>query len=203
MKNRPLTAAVAAGMALLAGAILLTSSLFRFSCSRPSFSSLTSLSHPDLMTATVNYATTRVVPQQSRAEISESLAVLRKRAPCNFLVFGLGHDSLMWHALNAGGTTVFLEEDRTWYNTVLKESSFLTAYHVEYRTHLSEADDLINGWKEEEMCAPENAYLKGNRRCRLALESLPNAIYEKEWDVIMIDAPKGYYYFDFFSLFFS
>jgi uncharacterized protein (TIGR01627 family) len=194
MKNRPLTAAVAAVIALLAGAILLTSSLFRFSCSRPSFSTFASLSHPDLMTATVHYATSKVVPQQSPAEIAESLTVLRKRAPCNFLVFGLGHDSMMWYALNAGGVTVFLEEDPSWYKTVLKKTPFLKAYHIEYRTHLSEADDLLLGWKQEEMCAPENAYLKGNRRCRLALENLPNVVYEKEWDVIMIDAPKGYYF---------
>ncbi|KAF3334506.1 glucuronoxylan 4-O-methyltransferase 1 [Carex littledalei] len=183
MKNRPFTAAsVVAAAALIAGAILLTSSFFRVSCSRPSFSSLTSLSHPDLMTATVRYATSRVVPQQSLAEISESLAVLRKRAPCNFLIFGLGHDSLMWYALNAGGTTVFLEEDPSWYKTVLKGSPFLTAYHVEYRTHLSEADELLQGWKQEKMCAPENAYLKGNQRCRLALDNLPDVVYEKEWD---------------------
>ncbi|XP_078160895.1 arabinogalactan O-methyltransferase 2-like [Carex rostrata] len=194
MKSRPFTAvSVVAAAALIAGAILLTSSFFRISCSRPSFSSRTSLSHPDLMTATVRYATSRVVPQQSLAEISESLAVLRKRAPCNFLIFGLGHDSLMWYALNAGGTTVFLEEDPSWYKTVLKGSPFLTAYHVDYRTHLSEADELLKGWKQEKMCAPENAYLKGNQRCRLALDNLPDVVYEKEWDVIMIDAPKGYY----------
>lgn len=101
----------------------------------------------------------------------------------------------MWYALNAGGTTVFLEEDPSWYKTVLKGSPFLTAYHVDYRTHLSEADELLKGWKQEKMCAPENAYLKGNQRCRLALDNLPDVVYEKEWDVIMIDAPKGYFLF--------
>jgi hypothetical protein len=31
------------------------------------------------------------------------------------LVFGLGHDSPLWHALNPSGVTVFLEEDPEWY----------------------------------------------------------------------------------------
>ncbi|KAJ3701456.1 hypothetical protein LUZ61_005161 [Rhynchospora tenuis] len=188
----PITATATVAAALVAGAFLLMSSFFRFSCSRPFFTQ-TSFSHPDLMAATVHYATSTVVPQQSRGEISESLSVLRKRAPCKFLVFGLGRDSLMWYALNAGGTTVFLEEDPNWYKTVLKESPFLTAHHVKYRTHMSEADDLLREWKKEKMCAPENAYLKGNQRCKLALENLPNVVYENEWDVIMIDAPKGYF----------
>ena len=57
------------------------------------------------------YATTPTTPQQSHAEIALSLAVLRRRAPLRLLVFGLGHDSPLWHALNPGGVTVFLEED--------------------------------------------------------------------------------------------
>ncbi|KAJ4752143.1 glucuronoxylan 4-O-methyltransferase-like protein (DUF579) [Rhynchospora pubera] len=190
--NRPSVATATIAAAVFAGSILLVSSFFRFSCTQPSFSSQT-FSHTDVMTALVHYVTSKEVPQQSHEEISESFSVLLKRAPCNFLVFGLRRDSLMWHTLNTGGTTVFLEEDSKWYKTVLKESPFLKAHHVEYRTKLSQADDLIQGWKLEKPCAPENAYLRGNQRCRLALDNLPNVVYENEWDVIMIDAPKGYF----------
>ncbi|CAN1191422.1 Probable methyltransferase At1g27930 [Linum perenne] len=33
----------------------------------------------------------------------------------------------------------------------------------------------------------------GNYKCPLALTGLPEEVYEKEWDVIMIDAPRGWF----------
>ncbi|RVW60031.1 Glucuronoxylan 4-O-methyltransferase 2 [Vitis vinifera] len=50
---------------------------------------------PSLAQALVHYATLNVTPQQTFNEISVTSRVLQKKAPCNFLVFGLGHDSLM------------------------------------------------------------------------------------------------------------
>ncbi|KHN44443.1 hypothetical protein glysoja_014484 [Glycine soja] len=67
---------------------------------------------PIQLRAIMHYATSRVVPQQSVSEIKISLDVIKSLGrPINFLVTGLGHDSLMWASFNPGGTTVFLEED--------------------------------------------------------------------------------------------
>ncbi|KAK7818581.1 putative methyltransferase [Quercus suber] len=66
---------------------------------------------PTQFLAILHYATSRVVPQQTLSEIKISFNILQILAPCNFLVFGLGHDSLMWASLNPRGTTLFLEED--------------------------------------------------------------------------------------------
>ncbi|GMY13075.1 probable methyltransferase At1g27930 [Fagus crenata] len=147
---------------------------------------------PTQLMAILHYATSRVVPQQSFAEITISYNVLRSLAPCNFLVFGLGHDSLMWASLNPRGTTLFLEEDPKWVQTVLKRAPLLRASTVRYRTRLSEADNLLSTYESEPDCSPSNARLK-DTRCRLALTELPSEVYEKEWDLIMIDAPRGYY----------
>ncbi|XP_008801843.2 probable methyltransferase At1g27930 [Phoenix dactylifera] len=198
--EKPLVVAAAAA-ALVVGALLVSSfiragdrALLCSSIFSSSSSSFSSSSSSELAEALLHYATTNVVPQQSRAEMRISFDVLRRRAPCNFLVFGLGHDSLMWSAFNAGGTTVFLEEDPKWFQSVTKASPALRAHNVRYRTQLIEADDLIKSYRSEPSCLPPAAApLKNNHRCRLALADLPAEIFDREWDLIMIDAPKGYY----------
>ncbi|OVA09543.1 putative polysaccharide biosynthesis protein [Macleaya cordata] len=186
---------VVVGLAgLIAGSVLITSfngttynSLLctsRVADSNPTSTQLLAILH---------YATSRVVPQQSISEIRVSFDVLQSLSPCNFLVFGLGHDSLMWSSFNPRGTTLFLEEDPKWVQTVLKDAPNLHAHTVKYRTHLSEADDLIKSYKSEPNCLPDKAFLNGNTQCKLALTGLPDEVYDKEWDLIMIDAPRGYF----------
>ncbi|XP_068667158.1 arabinogalactan O-methyltransferase 1-like [Aristolochia californica] len=148
---------------------------------------------PIQLQAILHYATSKVVPQQSLAEIRVSFNVLQRVAPCNFLVFGLGHDSLMWTSFNPGGTTLFLEEDPKWVQSVLKTAPMLNARTVPYRTQLSEADELLKSYKQEAACLPPRIRLQGNDACRLALSNLPEQVYEREWDLIMIDAPRGYF----------
>lgn len=145
------------------------------------------------LNAILHYATSRVVPQQSLGEIRVSFDVLQSLSPCNFLVFGLGHDSLMWASFNPGGTTLFLEEDPKWVQTVLKDAPTLHARTVHYRTKLSEADSLMASYRSEPDCSPSKSFIRGNDRCNLALTGLPEEVYDTEWDLIMIDAPRGYF----------
>ncbi|CAM0958223.1 unnamed protein product [Alopecurus aequalis] len=151
-----------------------------------------------LADAAAYYATTRAVPQQSRAEIALTLDVLRRRAPARLLVFGLGHDSPLWHALNPGGATVFLEEDPEWYRVVRSQSPHLRAHLVRYRTRLDHADLLLGSYKQFPSCVPgagdgAEPAVRANAACPLALHNLPPEVYENEWDVLMVDAPKGYF----------
>lgn len=149
---------------------------------------------PIQLRAILHYATSRVVPQQTLDEITLSFDVLRSISPCNFLVFGLGHDSLMWASFNSRGTTLFLEEDRKWVQTILRSAPDLNAHTVNYRTKLSESNALLSSYKSQPDCfPPDNAYLRGNEKCRLALSGLPSEVYDKEWDMIMIDAPRGWF----------
>ncbi|KNA16416.1 hypothetical protein SOVF_089320 [Spinacia oleracea] len=157
-----------------------------------SLSSSSSAATPIQLKAILHYATSRVVPQQSLGEVTESYNVLLSLGSCNFLIFGLGHDSLMWAALNPNGTTLFLEESPEWVTAVLKTAPFLNAVTVPYRTKLENADKLLETYKDEPDCRPERAFLRGNKHCKLALENLPEVVYDREWDVIMIDAPRGY-----------
>ncbi|PON74520.1 IRX15/IRX15L/IGXM [Parasponia andersonii] len=145
---------------------------------------------PSLANALVHYATTNVTPQQTLKEISVSMRVLEKKSPCNFLVFGLGHDSLMWTALNHGGRTVFLEEDKAWIEQIRRRLPGLESYHVEYDTKVHQADELMR------IGTAEDCQVVGDprvSRCQLALKNLPSDVYNTEWDLIMVDAPTGYF----------
>ncbi|XP_076882111.1 arabinogalactan O-methyltransferase 1-like [Bidens hawaiensis] len=183
-------------IALLAGGLLFLtvthSDTSRFFCTQPD-STFHPIPDPIQLKSILHYATSRIVPQQSFSEITVSFDVLKAIGPCNFLVFGLGHDSLMWAAFNSYGKTLFLEEDPTWVQTVLKDAPELRAEVVKYRTKLSEADELMKAYKSEPECGPAKGYIKGNDKCRLALTSLPDEVYETEWDMIMVDAPRGYF----------
>ncbi|KAL7148853.1 hypothetical protein ABFS83_05G001500 [Erythranthe nasuta] len=151
---------------------------------------------PQLLEAIVHYATLRTVPQQSIGEITVTFDVLKSvGGPCNFLVFGLGHDSLMWNALNPGGTTLFLEEDPKWFSAVLKGDAAhaLHAETVPYRTQLSQADELLLHYRNEPDCSATRSFIRGNTKCRLALNMLSDKVYDREWDLIMIDAPRGFF----------
>ncbi|GAB2283812.1 hypothetical protein Dimus_018299 [Dionaea muscipula] len=170
-----------------------TSSFF---CSSARNDPTTTSTTPIQFHAILHYATTRDIPQQSRAEIRVTFDVLRSLyggRGCNFLVFGLGHDSLMWSAFNPNGLTMFLEEDPHWVQAVLTRAPSLRVHAVNYESHLYDAKNLMAHYKVEPSCLPPYLHLRGNTKCRLILSELPDEVYSKEWDLIMIDGPKGYF----------
>lgn len=68
----------------------------------------------------------------------------------------------------------------------------LEAHHVNYSTMLSQADDLLAYTRSnKEICSPQQDLLLSD--CKLAIKTLPPHVYGIEWDVIMIDAPRGYF----------
>lgn len=144
---------------------------------------------PSLSDTILHYATSNTTPQQTLPEVSVTARVLTRKSPCNFLVFGLGHDSLMWAALNHGGRTVFIEEDQSWIDTVISKFPSLEAHHATYNTKVTEADELLVYGKSPECTVVGDVKYS---TCRLALKELPEVFYEVEWDLIMVDAPTGW-----------
>ncbi|KAK4352819.1 hypothetical protein RND71_028337 [Anisodus tanguticus] len=146
---------------------------------------------PSLANALVHYATSNVTPQQTSKEISVSLRVLEKKSPCNFLVFGLGHDSLMWTALNHGGRTVFLEEDKSWIEQIQSQLPSLESHHVIYHTRITQANELMEIGMSNEDC--KKVTDPRISKCQLALKGLAQEVLETDWDMIMVDAPTGWH----------
>ncbi|KAL6514715.1 Glucuronoxylan 4-O-methyltransferase 1 [Orobanche gracilis] len=143
-----------------------------------------------LAQALIHYSTSTITPQQTLKEISVTSRILERKSPCNFLIFGLGHDSLMWHSLNHGGRTVFLEEDKAWIEQIRRRFPILESFHVTYESKVNQANDLLQVGKGPECITISNPHYS---MCQLALKGLPSEVYDTQWDLIMVDAPTGYY----------
>ncbi|KAL2320302.1 hypothetical protein Fmac_029271 [Flemingia macrophylla] len=152
---------------------------------------------PITLVTILHYATATALPQQTKGEIRRSFDVLQSLAPCKFLVFGLGHDSLMWESFNPRGNTLFLEEDPKWTLSAFQRFPILRASTVRYPTRLSEAKVLLSSYKKD--CVSASIVMVGHplkssdRQCKLALTNMPDEVYENDWDVVMIDGPRGYF----------
>ncbi|KAL6603196.1 hypothetical protein ACP70R_043557 [Stipagrostis hirtigluma subsp. patula] len=131
-------------------------------------------------------------PSMPGADVRAIAAVLKRRAPCNLLVFGLGGETPLWRALNHGGRTVFLDENQYYVSHLEGRHPGLEAYDVAYTTTVREFPDLLDAARAARAaeCRPVQNLLFSD--CRLAINDLPNQLYDVSWDVILVDGPRGY-----------
>lgn len=108
----------------------------------------------------------------SKTQYLAIIDIVKKKTPCNFLVFGLGNDSYLWDKMNTGGKTVFIEDNEEW----IKKFKNLSILTYKYDTEIKNWKELIN---QEE---------------KLLMNDLPENILSTNWDLIIVDGPVGHPY---------
>lgn len=115
------------------------------------------------------------------------------KSPCNLLIFGFQPQFLILSSMNEAGSTVFLDNnhDRTTKRKVTTTNYNNTQMHnFSYNVPTKEAYKLLKQSRNDPLCAPDPRYLQTSK-CNLALKNLPAIVYEKNWDVILVDGPSG------------
>lgn len=119
--------------------------------------------------------------------------LVKQRRPCNLLIFGLEPQYLSLSSINAGGTTIILEDDPnkfTNYRTEIASPGSTQIYKVQYNVPAKEAYKLLKHARRSSTCAPGAALLRLSK-CQLALTGLPREVYKTKWDLVVVDGPSG------------
>lgn len=113
--------------------------------------------------------------QMSLGQVHAIISGIAMAGPgCKLLVFGCGNDSDLWFHANAGGKTVFLENNAGWLEQTKAKFPHLDIRLIDYGKRTG-AESLPIDEK------------------KLASFDLPEVLREETWDVIIIiDLPMGY-----------
>ncbi|EEF51781.1 glucuronoxylan 4-O-methyltransferase 1 [Ricinus communis] len=117
--------------------------------------------------------------------------VIKHKAPCNLLIFGLSAQFLKLSSINSGGTTIFLEDDPDRISSIRAKSNSTLIYKFDYHVPAKKAYNLLKHARESQDCAPSSGRLQ-NSTCKLALTNLPGEVYQQKWDVVVVDGPSGH-----------
>ncbi|XWS60263.1 hypothetical protein CRYUN_Cryun07bG0021400 [Craigia yunnanensis] len=115
--------------------------------------------------------------------------LITRKAPCNLLVFGLQSQYLNLSSINAGGITLFLEDD-PYKISVKADYNGTRIYKVNYQIPAKKAYKLLKHARGNPSCAPSTSLLQQST-CKLALRNLPQEVYQLRWDVVVVDGPIG------------
>ncbi|KAI4365977.1 hypothetical protein MLD38_021909 [Melastoma candidum] len=116
--------------------------------------------------------------------------LVKQKAPCNLLIFGLNDQYLTLSSLNEGGMTMVLEDDPNKLRSKFASSNTTRIFKVQHAVPSKRAYHLLRHARQDRSCLPGSSELKSSK-CILALRDFPRDVYRVRWDVIVVDGPQG------------
>jgi len=110
--------------------------------------------------------------QLSPAQLKAISIIVKEKSSCKLLIFGVGNDSIFLSRINRGGVTVFIENNRDWYQSITNVSNGLTVFLINYNTKRSDWKTLLHSPSLLDM-------------------TLPDDVKNEKWDIILVDGPDG------------
>ncbi|WCJ36263.1 hypothetical protein M5689_017475 [Euphorbia peplus] len=150
---------------------------------------------PECMNVSSHLHSSSVTQSQStsltKKEFKLLSDVIKLKAPCNLLIFGMEPKYLKLSSINSGGINVFLEDNTEKITKIEAKSNNTKIYKVNYQAPAKEAYELLKHARKDPSCAPSSRRLQ-NSTCKLALTDLPEEVYWLKWDVVVVDGPSGH-----------
>ncbi|CAJ2664199.1 unnamed protein product [Trifolium pratense] len=155
-----------------------------FSTSTSSFSSYNKVSSHKHESSNIT-----TILKEKEFKVLKNLISLK--SPCNILIFGFQPQFLILSSMNEGGDIVFLVDNHDKpTNMVTTNSNNTQVHNFNYNVPTKEAYKLLKHARNNHEYGPNPIYLQTSK-CKLALKNLPAIVYEKNWDVIVVDGPNG------------
>ncbi|XP_047325190.1 glucuronoxylan 4-O-methyltransferase 1 [Impatiens glandulifera] len=161
--------------------ILSIISVFRFL----KISVVTTTSHPPPSSTTLkdNPSENSILTNKELNLLSN---LISNKSPCNLLFFGLEPEYINMSLINKAGINYFLDDHPSKMEKLNTSSINALFYKVEYERAAREAFELLKYARESPDCRPG-----GWNKCKLAMRRLPEAVMEKNWDIVVVDGPDG------------
>jgi hypothetical protein len=110
--------------------------------------------------------------QLSTAQLKAISIIVKEKASCRLLIFGVGNDSVFWSKINKDGVTIFFENNNNWYQSINTMAKGLTVFLIDYNTKRSDWKMFLDSPSLLDMTLPSN-------------------VETEKWDVILVDGPNG------------